>query len=199
MCAMDRMQETVRQHLLRFGNERLELEWRLGCSVNGHFVAGVGQTAFEKLRASLDKSGAAHIKDTYVAEHIPKAAKNGERFVVSPPDAPTGHWRWKTRVCVEDRQGARACLAMEEQAVQTIPFPVDSVFTSKRVKARRSYQFGAWSVDLTLVTGSVDEEATYEVEVELVDKDEMFVRPLDNILAWGWNIASDMIKIMSVN
>ena len=38
---------------------------------------------------------------------------------------------------------------------------------------------------------------SYEVEIELADTGELFVRPLDVLLEWGWTLVEDMCRLMA--
>jgi hypothetical protein len=79
--------------------------------------------------------------------------------------------------------------------------PVPSRGGFSRYKERRSYQHGCWSIDLTKVSTTTDidcDKWTYEVEIELADKEQLFVRPIGNILQWGNQVANDMLRLAGI-
>ena len=79
--------------------------------------------------------------------------------------------------------GGRLSLSLEAATEDAVPQG-----GATRRKCRWSYSVGPWRVDLTRVVPSEDpdcDEAKYEVEVELADRDELFRTPLPELLADG--------------
>ena len=64
---------------------------------------------------------------------------------------------------------------------------------------RFSYRHKCWSIDLTCVTGNSREldndHPTYEVEVELADQGELFVRLATETVQWGLDLTRDMVGL----
>ena len=73
--------------------------------------------------------------------------------------------------------------------------------TLERHKQRWSYRYRCWSIDLTRVTSNLphqlDSDApAFEIEIELADTTELFVRPVPCILEWGGMLVDDACSLM---
>jgi hypothetical protein len=198
------VQEAARATLAEFGEERLELEFRLGTIVGGQFVAGVSSDAFRKLTTMLDASPV--VRDIQVTETVEYIVGEG-KYVIDPASIREPKWNYKKRLRVVDLGDlgtgttvpwcARAGISLESIEVGQ-PAPLPSQQRYRRRKFRRSYRYECWSFDLTRVSSNLpgqldNDDETYEVEVELVDTSVLFVRPLDNVVMWGLELIRDMI------
>ena len=198
------IEEAMRATLAEYGEERLELEFRLGTVVNGQFIAGVSYDAFRKLTAMLDASPV--VRDINVVNTVEYIIGEG-KYVIDPAGIRDPKWNYKKRLRVMDLGDlgtgvavpwcARAGISLESIEIGRPP-PLPSEQGVRRQKFRRSYRYRCWSFDLTRVTSNLpghldNDEETYEVEVELVDAGELFVRPLDNVVIWGLSLIKDMI------
>jgi hypothetical protein len=206
-AAVGQLETAVRRTLKEYGLDRLELEFRLGHRVGDRFVAGVPKDAWDRLAAALDASPRARVLATETTELL----GDGARYVM--PQGPTGpgpaYWLHKRRLCDFDLDAAqlvpgspwccRASVSLETaDRPDEAPPPTDHRF--RRHKRRRSYRFRCWTVDMTRVASNLhdeldSDEATYEVEIELRDRDELFERPLADVLEWGWRVVKDMCEI----
>jgi hypothetical protein len=184
--------------IAKYGHERLELEFRLGHRSNDRFSAGVSADAWARIKAGLDASGLAST-ETRTTERI----YSGHKHVT---DDATGSVTGvhKKRLFDLDIQpdvagvpwATRASLSLETHEPPTLGVAKTSV---ERRKHRHSYAYKCWSFDLTRVTGNGrdldNDEPTYEVEVELADVTELFVRPMFEIARWGTQLAADMVDL----
>jgi hypothetical protein len=188
-------EDIVLRAITNGGIETLELEWRLGRHGPQGFQPGIPEEAWMQLWKALNDTGKGYI-DSKVTERVISGTKlvtNRER----------GMWtKHKTRLFdFEDPPFLRVSGSAEN--IQPIPegTPVPSQGGFARYKERRSYQHECWSIDLTKVSTTTDidcDKWTYEVEIELLDKEQLFVRPIGNILQWGNQIANDMLHLASV-
>jgi mRNA capping enzyme, beta chain len=180
--------------LARTGIEHLELEWRVGRHGPGGFVPGIPEAAWHRLNAALTAAGNACV-ESRCTEYVDP--RSGAKFV-SHADG-TAHWKTKERLMVMDLDAALRVSAALEKLQPADPnsyAPVPGVF--KRYKERWSYTMECWSVDLTRVVSTADidtDVCTYEVEVELCDRDILFVRPIENVVQWGTVVAREMIGL----
>ena len=120
-------------------------------------------------------------------------------------DAGVTTWQLKKRLADVDTEApsgpwsVRASVSYESAAnPPTAPFEA----RYERIKRRWSYRHRCWSIDLTRVRSNVpsqldaDEEAL-EVEIELVDKDMIFERPVRHVVEWGYKLAADVCELMA--
>lgn len=192
-------------HILKtYGHERVELEFRLGHRLGGRFVPGVTEPAWRALKAKLDASKAFEVVVVNTRELLSDDGSGG-KYVV--PQAAKPHWMHKTRLLdhdVDTDEGPWCCrtsvsLEVVEPPERQAPPPKSHKF--ERVKERYSYKHRCWSLDLTRVVSNLphqldSEDATYEIELELADTSELFVRTLDNVLDWAWIMVCDMCAFM---
>lgn len=186
------MKESIRKH----GHDRLELEWRLGHR-HDHFRAGVDAAAWERLRAALDASPAFQKSFTESTEKMGRAA--GVKCIC-PQDGPAT-WMRKQRLADVDEDLAghpwsvRASVSLEE------PMGRAALSQYERQKRRWSYTHRCWRIDLTSVASNLpahkdDDRESYEVEIELVDPDVLFERPVSYIVEWGWKMVDEVCDLM---
>ena len=178
------------------GIDGLELEWRLGQYGPRGFQPGLPESAWTKLVAALAASGMPRT-DSKVTERDISGTK-----LVTPHGSPESWWKHKTRHYHFDAPPFLRIAAATE-SVQPIPpgSPLPSNgFT--RYKERSSFRTACWSIDLTKVASTADIDCdtfTYEVEIELVDTDELFVRPIESVVEWGTQLAKDMMVLAGLN
>ena len=189
-----RLQHDLAVALDRHGAECLELEWRLGSHGPQGFQTGVPQTSFEHLVAALDGSKAwSAVTTSATTERI--AADGSKKLVDS------AEWIHKTRLGNYDfLPSVRVSLSTELVEPAAPDAGTSNAFSYQRFKERRSYKYRCWSLDLTKVVSTADidcDTQSYEVEIELVEKEELFVRPLWNVVAWGHALAHDMLTMMT--
>lgn len=192
---------SLAQVLRTYGRERLELEFRLGHRFNG-FVPGVSQQGWEALKAVLDVSEAFTMEATTTREIISDDGSGG-KYVV-PEAGGKAHWMHKKRLCDIDIDTASAWCCRVSMSLEEVgdarPPPASHRF--ERHKERYSYKHRCWSLDLTRVVSNLPHQldndgVSYEVELELVDTAELFVRPVDNLLEWAWKIVGDVCGMLS--
>lgn len=190
----------VLRDVLKYGHERLELEFRFGHSGSGAFRPGVSKEAWEAIKAELDSS--ANFEKEYVETR--EVIRGSEKTVTNVADGAVTIIH-KKRLNDMDIDLApwtlRASLSLEETDRPNDPPAVvraanRAAFT--RHKRRWRYLHKCWSVDLTRVQSNLPhqldtDEDVYEIEIELVDTEELFVRPVNNVIAWGLQIARDFL------
>lgn len=182
----------------KYGHERLELEFRLGHHSNGRFSAGVSAEAWARIKAGLDASGlastetrtteriyAGHKHVTDDATGVATGVHKKRLFDLDiQPDAPGVPWTTRASLSLETREPP--AIGVAQTCIE-------------RRKHRHSYAYKCWSFDLTRVTGNGrdldNDEPTYEVEVELADATELFVRPMFEVAKWGTRLAADMVDL----
>jgi len=193
--------EALAEALRRYGHTHLEVEFRLGHARPGFggFAAGITKAGFYSLRDSFLST-----PDTW-DEILPETESveylgHDKKFVVPPH-----HWQHKRRLaffdeCVDGTPWViRTSLAVEEiEPPPTVP-PKDLKY--KRIKKRTSFIHRCWRIDFTRVVSNLPAEAdsdseTYEVEFELHDTSEFFVRPILDILHWGRKLARDAVHAL---
>lgn len=188
----------VRREVLKFGHERLELEFRFGHSGSGAFRPGVSRAAWEGIKAELDSS------ENFEKEFVEtREVIRGSQKTVTDVSTGAVSVMHKKRLSDTDIDLApwtlRASLSLEEtddDPAAAAAAKTGSAFT--RHKKRWRYAHKCWSVDLTKVQSNLPhqldtDEDVYEIEIELVDTEELFVRPADNVVTWGLQIARDFL------
>ena len=189
----------VRREVLKFGHERLELEFRFGHSGSGAFRPGVSRAAWEGIKAELDSS------ENFEKEFVEtREVIRGSQKTVTDVSTGAVSVMHKKRLSDTDIDLApwtlRASLSLEEtddaSPKPAAAKPAGSAFT--RHKKRWRYLHKCWSVDMTQVQSNLPhqldtDEDVYEIEIELVDTEELFVRPADNVVTWGLQIARDFL------
>ena len=184
-----------------FGREPVELEFRLGHAVGTAFVPGVSERCWNALKGALDesaKAGSMTVATVETRERIQEEA--GAKYVL-----PEGYWMFKKRlfngsVDMPDSPWTCRVSISTERVDRSLPEPTLAA-TMERHKQRWSYRYECWSVDLTRVVSNLSHQrdndgVAFEVEIELVDTAEMYVRPLDAIIDWGTTLARDMCRLM---
>ena len=72
--------------------------------------------------------------------------------------------------------------------------------TFVRAKRRTSFRHKCWAIDLTLVTSNqsddMDAAASYEIEVELLDKHYIFETDCEHVVRWGLMLCDQMIALV---
>lgn len=191
---------TLREALTRavhaHGRDGVELEFRMGHRVGKAFVPGVPEPRWIALKEALDRSG----KFGLVESEVTELFHDGGNKYVMPRSGPA-HWMRKTRLFDADVDASgpwsyRASLSLERRLGE-MPPPASHKF--HRHKTRWSYRYACWSVDLTKVVSNLNVDSdgvSFEVEIELVDTRELFVRPMDAILEWGAVLCQDMCRLL---
>ncbi len=193
---MTTREDVVLGAITKGGIETLELEWRLGRHGARGFQAGISEDAWTKLWNELNASGKPCV-DSKVTERVISGTK-----LVTTRDA--AWWKQKTKLFdFEDPPYVRVSGSAEtmEQIPPGAPLPPVTAGGFSRYKERRSYQHHCWSIDLTKVSSTTDidcDKWTFEVEIELVNKEELFTRPVENILEWGNQVALDMLQLAGI-
>lgn len=205
-----RAQDALVRALKTYGNDRVELEFRLGHRVEGKFVPGVSERAWSSIKQRLDASVD---KFKVVVATTEERICDGDRrngtakYVVPGQGAP--FWMHKKRLSDTDMNTTagpwccRASLSLEEvDPPGAAPPPGTHRF--QRHKQRWSYVHRCWSIDLTRVTSNLphqldNDDVSYEIEIELRDTTELFARPLDNVLLWGWTMACDLCAMAAAS
>lgn len=188
----------VRREVLKYGHERLELEFRFGHSGSGAFRPGVSKAAWEAIKAELDSSE--NFEKEYVETR--EIIRGSEKTVTNVGDGSVTVMH-KKRLSDTDIDLApwtlRASLSLEETDIAPKAAAATKTGTAfTRHKRRWRYIHKCWSVDLTRVQSNLPhqldtDEDVYEIEIELVDTEELFVRPADNVVTWGLQIARDFL------
>jgi hypothetical protein len=190
-----------------YGNDRLEFEFRLGHKTGvvgqkgggGGFRPGVDGDAWARLKAALDASKDWTVTNSVTTERIDSS---GSKLVLDASNAPVCVIHKKRLVdrdfATDSPWCARASLSLEERED---PPPAGLKHVYERRKKRWSYAYKCWSVDLTQVAGNMphqldDDQESYEVEIELRDTQELFVRTVDSIVGWGWGMIHDVCKLL---
>lgn len=188
----------VRREVLKYGHERLELEFRFGHSGSGAFRPGVSKAAWESIKAELDSS--ANFEKEFIETR--EVIRGSEKTAT---DVSTGavSVMHKKRLSDTDIDLApwtlRASLSLEEtDAPAGKPGKATGGSAFTRHKKRWRYLHKCWSVDMTRVQSNLPhqldtDEDVYEIEIELVDTEELFVRPADNVVTWGLQMARDFL------
>jgi hypothetical protein len=165
----------------KFDWRMLELELRAGRRTPGGFDPDVGAAGHDFAKSRLDAwsrddrvkcLGCESTVDRLVGELRETTGSAAGRLVIR-----------KKRLRDVDIPGGRLSLSLEAATHDAVPHG-----GATRRKCRWSYSVGPWRVDLTRVVPSADpdcDEAKYEVEVELADRDELFRTPLPELLADG--------------
>lgn len=189
------VQSALTTMLTTSGIECLELEWRIGRHGPAGFQPGITSEQWHALLRYFDRATCWDaVRDSKTTE---KVAGNGSKLVNGAV------WNHKKRIFDADFAPFVRVSGSTEILEQAAPDAESrlppTVFT--RFKERRSYVFKCWSFDLTKVVSTADidtDVCTYEVEVELVNKDELFVRPVSNIVEWGHALMIDIIHILKM-
>lgn len=187
----------MKESICKHGHDRLELEWRLGHR-QGQFRPGVGGPAWERLRTALDASPAFQKSFTETTE---KMGKSAGIKCICPLNGGPPTWMRKQRLANVDEDlcghpwTVRASVSLEE------PTGRAALSQYERHKRRWSYTHTCWRIDLTSVATNLpahqdDDRESFEVEIELVDQDVLFERPVDHIVEWGWQMVSEVCDLM---
>lgn len=205
------VRDALAAHLRAYGRERLELEFRFGHRIAGKFVPGVDHERWTGLKDHLDRATPRHFD--MVATETRELISNdgsGGKYVIplggGDGAAPSPFWMHKKRLSDTDIETdgpwcCRASMSLEvvDPADQHKPAPTGHVF--ERHKQRWSYRYRCWSLDLTRVVSNLPHQldndgVSYELEIELRDTSELFVRPMDLVLEWGWDLVTDMCRLL---
>lgn len=188
---------TLLRCMKTYGHERLEFEFRLGHKTPHGFRPGVDRASWTRLKQALDAGRGWRRSHLQTTERIDG---NGTKMIVRA-DGPPSVIHKKRLNDADFETGSPWCARMSlslEEPDAAVP-AVDTKY--ERRKERWSYAFKCWSVDLTRVAGNMphqmDEDTeSFEVEVELADTKELFVRTAEAVVAWGWDVVADMCALM---
>lgn len=196
---MDGLVKALRETIFSHGHRNVELEFRLGRTINDCFVAGVSRTSFENIQKVLEKSAAFVRSEVTTLEKV-----NGTdaRFIITNGDEAHGKWCYKKKVHVwtgapnNENMTHRASVSLEGND-RSPPPPGSPPFKYHRLKKRTSFRHEWWSVDLTRVTSNLpghfdNDEEIYEVEVELVGLDAYYIYTLEHLVAWGHQLLTEI-------
>lgn len=184
----------VRRVMEKEKHEHVEIEWRIGHRLR-EFRPGVDREAWCRLREALACSPAFTAQHTTSVEYF---SRNNNAKCIDE-----SRWILKDRVADEllDIAGhpwsVRVCVSRE----LPVSKPQHAGLEFERRKERWSYVHGPWRVDLTTVFSNLpshqDEDgAIYEIEVELVDPELFYERPIPWVLQWGLRIVHELCGLM---
>lgn len=173
----------VRRALRTYDWRTVELEFRMGRNTGTCFDPDVGHARFRDIKARAD-AWAADATDplAYLGCMNTVERSVGDLRACSGDVRSVGR---KRRVADVDYPAGRLSVSLEADEPADTPVPPGGHL---RRKCRHSYAAGPWRIDLTRVMASADvdcDDARYEVEVELADRDELFRVPLSELLAVG--------------
>lgn len=186
------------------GHLGIELEFRLGRMVAGHFCPNVGKAQFEKLKARLDESKSFEKFTVDTVERISERLKHVTTLSLTQGGAslppPPEFYMHKAKLFQKDMPapGSPYCIRCSI-ARETIVGPQETArYTLTRRKKRWRYKYRYWVFDLTEVVSNadVDEEESYEVEIELLDTGLMFERTMDAVAEWGLKLSGDAVAML---
>jgi len=187
------------QVLRTYGRERLELEFRLGQATAGRFVPGVSEAGWRRLKRKLDAGQLGPGVVVTDTRELISDDGSGAKYVLTGPEE--GYWMHKKRLHDSDADTpatwcCRASLSLEEIDPPERQRAAPAAHRFERHKQRWSYPYKCWSIDLTRVVSNLPHQldndgVSYEVEIELRDTSELFVRPLEDVLQWGWCLVKD--------
>lgn len=202
---LGQLRASLAAHARTYGRERLELEFRLGHRIAGKFVPGVAEERWTGLKDQLDRATPRHFElVTSETRELISNDGSGGKYVIPTNDKP--FWMHKKRLSDLDIDTdgpwcCRASMSLEvvDTAEQQKPAPTGHVF--ERHKQRWSYRYRCWSLDLTRVVSNLPHQldndgVSYELEIELRDTSELFARPMDLVLEWGWDLVTDMCELL---
>lgn len=180
------------------GISGVELEFRLGHALPGHYSTNVGRENFAKLKRVMDASRHDAAMKVETVEKIGGTAKHVTTLALDDKPPPPPYCMTKTKTFSETYPtstpyAVRCSIALERFVTMTF----DPKLT--RHKKRTRYVFGEWAIDLTEVVSNsdVDSEESFEVEVELLDPTVLFKKPMDVVIKHGAGIVEDILKFLS--
>lgn len=189
-------------HTLRtYGHQRLELEFRLGHRTAGKFVPGVSEASWNALKSTLEKSKSFQVVVSNTTELI---ADDG-KYVV-PKGGGDPFWISKQRLCDLDMDTGSTWCCRTSMSLEVVDppgsRPPPAAHKFERHKERWSFVYRCWSVDMSRVISNLPHQLdndgmAYEVEIELKDTTELFARPMEHVLEWGWKLVSDACQFMA--
>lgn len=194
----DALWKAVQQH----GHLGLELEYRLGRVVGGHFCPNVGKDQFAKLKKIMDAS---KFETFFIetVENIECGVKHVTTCVLTeaglekPP--PPNYCMRKSKLFQADLAAPGSPYSIRCSVALETSLPLQPMANSlTRHKRRWRYRHKHWVFDLTEVVSNtdIDEEESYEVEIELLDVGLLFERTMDATAAWGLKLAGDMVAML---
>lgn len=185
----------------RHGHKGMELEFRLGHHLPGCFSPNVGKVPFFRLKKQMD---ATFPRTSYI-ETIEKIGQVKHVSTVhlvqagTPIPPPPPYCMTKTKVFQTDLEDLgpytiRVGIALEKVVSQQTTNP-----RITRHKKRQRYFHKCWAFDLTEVVsnGDLDNEESYEVELELVDTGILFEKTMDFVVHWGLDLVKDVVRMLS--
>ena len=197
--------EHLADALLRWDYRLLELEFRLGLRMRS-FVPNVGRERFEALRAYLDDGeGRGSVRTAHAVFVAPDGGVLRRETDLDNPtgDHPDGdRWVHKLRLANFDLGPAakspwqvRASSSLEREEDHGAKPAAKPSYVRRR--ERWAFRRGPWTVDLTVAAGNSpgeidNDEETYEVEIELADRDEFFRTPLSEIVKQGLKLTNEL-------
>lgn len=186
------LEAETRGLLLTHGVERLELEFRLGHVGPRGFRAGVTEAAWQKIWKALEARFGPPESKPETREELDE--NTGARY---DPVADTAVF--KRALHRHDFPSARTWAvrgSLSLECPSTGPGRPPGVYAFWRHKRRDSWTHECWRFDLTRVRSNLpgmQDDDTFEVEVELAEKDVLFGRPLRNVLQWGRGLLESLL------
>jgi hypothetical protein len=188
------MNDALAHALLTRDVRTLELEFRIGIP-GKRFTSCVGEARWNRLKKHLGDGGA---RIATCEKIVTNPDGTSSKYVTGDGEP---HWIHKQRVCDEDAQRRPWCVrtSLSVELKETGPPP--KTWQRVRNKDRLTYDVAPWKIDITRVSSlpvvDLDNEHSYEVEIELADRTEFFAREIDEILHRGSAVADDMIAFMT--
>jgi hypothetical protein len=171
---------------------QLELEVRIGCkTAGGAFVSDIGQAGYAKLRK--------HLGEPHATSHTVETSGPGDARQIEDRIHGVTTRIHKRRLRNADIVCGGSCVLRVATSLEITEQLTGNLTTNDskptgfvREKRRVSYDKGAWRIDLTHVESAGT--TTFEAEVELVDKAELFRKTCDVVVAEGLALAEDLAR-----
>lgn len=198
----------VWQAVQMYGIDGLEIEYRLGRVLPGdYFAANVSKDGFDAFTHTLESTQydrKVHIHTTerchQQIKHVSTTHIEDEHGIHAPPPS---YIMGKTKIhqheipIPDTPYTVRFGIAIEK-VLDTNKATTQTGLI--RRKKRTRYINGVWAFDLTEVTttgGDLDDEETYEIELELLQPDILYQQTMDHIVEQGltkiMHAASDLL------
>lgn len=182
------------------GKRGLELEFRLGHVVGNTFLSNISRQGYDACLQYLRDS--THPTQTEMRVVTTETIQGEYRHVVThhqdghPPPPPftiVKKHGFKYNIPIDNTPYVmRASLAREHPTASMPHTGAGKIVVRK--KDRRRFIQGPWAYDVTQVVSNqdVDNEETYEIEVELLDTTILFEYTMDHIVRCGLSYLQDI-------